>query len=319
MILTVYSCEKDIDHGRQVNTNFSRNILNGYHVESIAFDSKGNTWVTTYNQGIIKYNPNEVHFYSAKDLGATTDEYEYYDIAVDSKDNVWIGSKEGLIKYDGVSFTKFTSGNSPIPRDFVWNIAIDSKDNIWFGYYDYLAKYDGTSFVLYTLTDYIPEALIQDIAIDKNDDVWLSSSYYINSCYLIKIVDGSLTVYSNNEISFTPYFLGGIAIDSQNQPYFVISYIWGEPHSALRPQLFTFNGSKFKQIQFDNKSVPMFVMIDDEDNIWCNGFSGFYAVFNGQNWKVDYTTFKEIGVSTITQSPDKHIWVGTYNGIYIND
>ena len=60
-------------------------------------------------------------------------------------------------------------------------------------------------------------------------------------------------------------------------------------------------------------------MVDREDNIWCACFSGKYAVFNGRNWFVDATTFSKEGVAVIKQAPDNKIWIGTSDGIFIND
>ena len=321
VIITVFSCEKPTDYGRVVNTNFNYKILDGYQIESIAFDSKGNAWISTYRQGIIKYNSSETIVFDSTNSLINSKTHPN-DIAVDSKDNIWAGSYNGLLKYDGNSFTNFTSGNSPITSDFIRNIAVDSKDNIWISCIEDLVKYDGTSFVVYPLINYLPENVIQGIqgiAVDKEDNVWLTLSYYNYECNLIKIVDGTFTVYSKKELGFSPFYLSGIAINSDNQPYFVISYINGEPKTDQRPQLFTFDGSKSSQFQFNETSIPLDVMIDNKDNIWCYGFFGTYAVFNGQNWIVDKAKFKESGISTIKQSPDKHIWVGTDDGIYIND
>jgi ligand-binding sensor domain-containing protein len=58
--------------------------------------------------------------------------------------------------------------------------------------------------------------------------------------------------------------------------------------------------------------------VDDEDNIWCS-MSGGYAVFNGKRWIIDDSTFRESSVFTIKQATDKRIWLGTGDGIYIND
>ena len=317
VIITVFSCEKATDDGRAVNTNFNHKILDGYQVQSIAFDSKGNAWISTYKQGLIKYNPTETIVFDSTNSFITSKTH-LLDIAIDSKDNIWIGSYEGLIKYDGNSFTCFNSGNSPITRDFIWHIAADSKDNIWISCVEDVVKYDGASFVVYPLTNYLPEGMIHGIAVDKEDNVWLTSSYHIDECNLIKIVDGTFTVYSKKELGFSPYYLDGIAVDSKNQPYVVISYIWGEPKTDQRPQLFTFDGSKSTQTQIDKASVPTSVMIDNEDNIWTYGIFGFFAVFDGQNWIIN-KQFDKIGVSAIAQPPDKHIWVGTWEGIYIND
>lgn len=60
------------------------------------------------------------------------------------------------------------------------------------------------------------------------------------------------------------------------------------------------------------------IAIDSKDNIWFNTSAG-YAVYDGEKWTVDDTSFRDSGVFAIEQSPDGRIWIGTGDGIYIND
>lgn len=312
------SCSKP-DYGRYIDTNFDHKILTGYFVTSIAFDQKGNAWVGTANQGLIKYNSNEVIVFDSTNSIITSKTW-INDIEVDSKGNVWIGC-DGLIKYDGNSFTKFNTTNSPIPEDVVQSIAIDSKDNIWFTSCRFqeggIIKYDGTTFTVFTpANSVLPVNLVLSIAIDKDDKVWLALSE--GNSYLVKISDGAWTVYTSKELGFSPYYLGGVQINSLNQPCCAINYAWGNPLTNERPQVFIFNGTTSSQLTFDDSSIPISLMVDNEDNIWCYGLYGFFAVYNGQHWYVDYS-FTKIGVIDIEQSPENKVWIGTTDGIYIND
>ena len=81
-------------------------------------------------KGLLKYNSNGITVYNSAN-SIIRDENPIWDIAVDSKDNVWIGC-EGLIKYNGNEFIHYNSTNTSIPEDVVFSIAIDSKDHIWF-------------------------------------------------------------------------------------------------------------------------------------------------------------------------------------------
>lgn len=318
-----FSCEKQDESGDEREYTFNRKILDGYNVTSIAFDSKGNAWVGTYNQGLIKYSSKETVVYDNTNSNIPLNTF-IQDIAVDSKDNIWIGC-DGLIKYDGNTFTKFTTTNSPIPVDHVISVAVDTSDNIWFSSCYSLeggvVKYDGTNFTVFTPDNSVlPEYLIKSIAIDKNNNVWLASSKTVGYSYVVKISNTSdMTVYSDSEFGFSPYYLGNIQINSKNQPCCAISYIWGEPHTSERPQVFTFDGTTSVQLQFDDKSVPKYILVDNEDKIWCSCLFGVIAIFDGQRWHIDNTQFKEVGAGVIKQSPDNKIWIATGEGIYIND
>jgi len=62
-------------------------------------------------------------------------------IAIDKYDNVWIGRRSGLIKFDGFNWTFYTIENSGVPFGQVNFIVIDYKNNKWIGTEDGLAVY----------------------------------------------------------------------------------------------------------------------------------------------------------------------------------
>jgi ligand-binding sensor domain-containing protein len=316
------SCKKQDENQNSINTHFTHIILKEYSVTAIAFDSKGNAWVGTNNGGLIKYNSTETIVFDSTNSPIPAGSY-IQAIAIDGMDNVWFNCN-GLMKYDGKSFTNYSTANSPIPVDYVTSIAIDSKGKVWFTSCDAseggLVKFDGTNFTIFTPANSIlPESLIQSIAIDQDDNVWMVSSRYVKSGYLVKLSDTHWTVYGENELGFSPYYFGNVRINSKNQPCCAINYILSSSSTNPGPQVFTFDGTTARQLQFDDYSIPKCVMVDHNDNIWCACFFGVFAVFDGIKWHVNRTTFTEVGTSVIEQSPDHKVWIGTGEGIYIND
>lgn len=320
LFIFIYSCENSDDTPGNVNTDFSHKILEGYFVTSIAFDKQGNAWIGAFKQGLIKYNHGEVTVYNSSN-SLLPDSSVIYDIAVDSKDNIWIGC-EGLIKFDGTGFTCFNSQNSEIPEDFVVSIAIDSKDNIWFTSCRFrqggVVHYDGTNWTVYTHDNSdLPVNSVRSIAIDNNDNVWLALSEIVNDSYLVKISDSNWTIYTSNELGFSPYYFGNIQVNSKNQLCGAIDYTLSSIISNQGPQVFIFDGETTEQLQYDSISNIRSIAIDQEDNIWCIGYDA-YAIYNGESWTIDDSSFSDVGVFAIEQSPDKSIWIGTGDGIYMN-
>jgi ligand-binding sensor domain-containing protein len=319
--ISLISCEKTNENPKMLRTDFNKQILGGFFVKSIAFDNQGNTWIGTFKQGLIKYNSNETIVYNSEN-SIISDTSVIYDIAIDSKNNVWI-SCEGLIKYDGNNFTHFNSANTPMPEDFVSSIAIDSKDNIWFSSSRFrqggIVKYNGSDWNVYTPDNSeLPVNFVQSITVDKNDNVWLALNEIVNDAYLAKISDGKWTIYTSADLGFTPYYIGNIQIDSKNQLCGVIDYSLSSTITHSGPQVFIFDGASSEKLQYDSISNVRFITIDNDDNIWC-GISGGYAVFNGEKWNIDNLIFKEESVFAIEQSFDNKIWIGTGDGIYINN
>ena len=245
-----------------------------------------------------------------------------YDIAIDSEDNVWIGC-EGLIKYNGANFIHYNSNNTPIPEDFVRSIAVDSKDNIWFASSRFrqggFVKYDGINWMVFTPENSVlPVNSVSSIAIDKNDNVWIALSEIVNDAYLIKIKDQNWRTYTNNDLGFSPYYFGNIQTNSRNELCGAIDYSLSSTLFNNMPQVFIFDGNSSNQLHYDSLSNVKSITIDNEDNIWCVSYGG-YAVFDGKNWTIDNETFKEYSVFAIEQALDNRIWIGTGDGIYIND
>ena len=319
LLLVLSSCKKNDDNPQTLRIDFSHKILDGYFVKSIAFDSKGNAWIGTFKQGLIKYNSSETIIYNSSN-SIISDTSVIYDIAIDSEDNVWIGC-EGLIKYNGSDFIHYNSSSTPIPEDFVGSIAVDSKDNIWFTSCRFrqggIVKYDGANWTVFTPDNSdLPANFVKSIAIDNNDNVWLALTEIVNNAYLVKIENDNWTIYTNNDLGFSPYYFGNIQINSKNELCGAIDYSLSSTISNNGPQVFIFDGESSNQLQFDSLTNVKSISIDNEDNIWCSA-NGGYAVFDGKNWTLDNESFEEHSVFAIEQALDNKIWIGTGDGIFI--
>jgi hypothetical protein len=56
-------------------------------------------------------------------------------IAIDKQNNKWIGTREGLAKFDDVSWSVYNISNSGLPENNIWAITIDAQGNKWIGTY----------------------------------------------------------------------------------------------------------------------------------------------------------------------------------------
>ena len=45
----------------------------------------------------------------------------------------WIGTQEGLARFDGTTWKMYTTSNSKIPGNFVKTVTVDNENNIWIG------------------------------------------------------------------------------------------------------------------------------------------------------------------------------------------
>lgn len=341
VLVSLFSCERPDEPAKSVNMNFRHHALEGYDVTSVAFDNLGNAWCGTFNAvgpgdvnkpELIKFDieSNSTVVYDASN-SLIMESMIIWDIAVDSKNNVWIGC-DGLIRFDGLEFTKFTPENSDIPEDFIHSIAMDSRDNIWFSSSRVsdggLVMYDGTDWTVFT-----PENSglsmngVKSIAIDNDDNVWVAQFGYVGQASLVKFTDDACTVYTNEELGFAPAQWGNITVDSKNHVLGAIDYKLTDPaYSKSGPHIVIFDGDVIKHIRNDSFRYIEEIFVDNKDNIWClisnapgepQGSS--LAVFDGNNWLIDSLTFKYTRIETIVQSKDDRIWLGTANGVFVNN
>ena len=72
---------------------------------------------------------------------------------IEDKDrNLWIGTNAGVSRYNGRSFTSYTTAQGLV-NNIVTCIFQDKNGNIWFGTNGGISKYDGKSFTNYTTAD----------------------------------------------------------------------------------------------------------------------------------------------------------------------
>lgn len=324
------ACEKSDD--KPLSITFDRHILPGYNIAAIAFDGQGNAWLGTFNSQppmvfnlpqLIKYNlaTGEMAVYDESNSLIQPGMFLWTMVA-DKKNNIWIGS-DGLIKFDGEVFTKFSSENSDIPVDFVNSVAVDSKDNIWFSSSSHLkggfVKYNGTNFQVFTPDNSgLPMNGVRSVAIDRSDNVWLAQYGAIDRTLLVKFAGDTWTTYDHDQLGFTLPFWANVVINSKNQVCGAINYTLSYGTYDPRPQVIVFDGNDCKHLQFDGFSNLQSLAVDHDDNIWCIN-QDLLAVYNGSNWLVDSLTFKDSGISTIAVSQDNKVWIGTSNGIFINE
>ncbi|MEG1188779.1 MAG: T9SS type A sorting domain-containing protein, partial [Bacteroidales bacterium] len=157
-----------------INTNFGpwKLCSNQMALTDIALDSKGGVWTTTtyglYMLNHVDVTTKSVTTYPENKIwhgGVST-------LVIDQEDNIWMGSRTGLIHFDTETkkFREFNYLNNPeIPKGFYSASDKDEKHNLWFSCADHLVKYDGNTFTSYSCPEY-KEA--RSILCDK-DIVWI--------------------------------------------------------------------------------------------------------------------------------------------------
>ena len=98
-------------------------------------------------------------------------------IAIDAQGNKWIGTSNGLAKFNGASWAVYNTDNSGLPDNRVRALAIGAQGDIWIGTLGGLAKFDGFDWTVYnTDNSKLPSNSIHDLAIDSRGGIWIGTS-----------------------------------------------------------------------------------------------------------------------------------------------
>lgn len=157
------------------------------------FDSQGNLWIATSENGIIKYDPVnrqfKVYRADSEDSNSLVSDYAWR-LLVDSSNRVWVGTSGNGLSVLNVDQDKFTSfqyslvNARSIPSDLVTDIIEDSSGLIWVATFDGVAYYKPNQ-VVENLRPipYNNESLSSDLPwsfAESNDAIWIGTTEGLN-------------------------------------------------------------------------------------------------------------------------------------------
>lgn len=119
-------------------------------------------WAATKNHGLFKYINSEFTNYNMTNSDIPTN--KLFCLTSDNQNNLWIGSKNGLITFNGVNWVCLDTTNSKIPTNWVKDITIDNENNVWLSCLDEnnikgieygggLTKFDGITMQTYNISN----------------------------------------------------------------------------------------------------------------------------------------------------------------------
>lgn len=140
----------------------------------------------------------------------------------DSTGFIWIGTKEGLFRYDGIRFRKYLfnrEDTSSLSNNVVRKIFIDSRNNLWvateFGLNRYITEQD--CFIRYLVNNKdkksIPGNFVTKIVEDKQGFLWMST------------LDAGLIKLDMNTYSYTMYSTSSVDAQKTSNNFFNTVYL----------------------------------------------------------------------------------------------
>ncbi len=237
-------------------------------------------------------------------LGPTT---SVRTIKQDRQGNIWLASNEGIIRYDGKSFTNITGNLYP---DRFFSVLEDRKGNFWFGNYGSgVYYYDGKSIQHFTTREGLVNNWVIHIYEDKNGNIWFGTnggaSRYDGKSFRNYMMKGD-TVIENRKENSSPDFTSG-----SSAAFPIIEDKSGKLWFGTNGNTFIYDGRTFKVFR-DNESKPFknvwSIIEDKKGNIWLGGDGGL--------WRYDgsaFTNFTKNRVRYVYEDKKGNIWTSGFN------
>ena len=297
----------------QIHTNL--NGMVSQFVRAMYQDTKGNYWFGTNGNGIIRYDGQTLETMTIEGISPYM---RVIEIVEDKAGNVWFGTSDGLIKYDGKKFTTFSKKEGLQGKDEeIWGLTIDKSGLIWVGATGGVHHFDGEKFILSPLPDSIVEnrkrmlsdKLVFKIIEDKSGTIWFVTDgngifKYYKGDYIHLTDKNGLT--DNNTADILEDKVGNIWIGT----------FYGGTSK--------FNGTTFTNFTKDGiiNGVETGGFYEDrKGNIWFTAENVGVYKYDGTNFTL-YTTQNGLTsnlVLSIFEDNKGQLWFGTWQGLCIFD
>ena len=312
----------------QYSPSFSQNpewiaydIGDVYFINSIASE-KDTLWIGTADSGLIKLNKitREYTTYNLKDLGF---EYNFIEsIVVDKRGNKWLGTSDGLIKFDGINWTMVDS-----LAIFYYNylsssnMKFDKYGNLWVkrypvggGFNADIAVFDGADWTVYDGLDSMSLYFGRNqFAFDSSNVMW----GYVFQKGLKEFNGSNWTLHKAGDL-FS--YIRDIEIGKDNRIKWVTTFEpmsgWNQLVRFVDDSNWTIYNAWDNQPDILGYSIGS-LTIESDSSIWIGG-DDILTWFDGKDtWR--YYTFargyndNSINAITIDEYGNKWLAVGIYD------
>jgi ligand-binding sensor domain-containing protein/two-component sensor histidine kinase len=216
---------------------------------------------------------------------------------------MWIGTEEGLARFDGVRFTIFDTQNTPsLKSNYIRTLLADSDGVLWIGTAEGLVRKSNVGFTTLTTNEGLPSNTIQSVYQDREGTVWIATA---TGLCLFK--DGALTPFTTNQ-RLTGGSIQALLEDSDG------AFWIATPYGLTRVKDGTFTNYTVRD-GLGSNSVRA-IQQDRDGRLWFGSLGGLTAFSHGRF--TTYTTHDGLPndkIISLYAARDGGLLVGTAGGL----
>ena len=216
---------------------------------------------------------------------------------------LWLGTDEGLARFDGYEFVVFNKTNGDLPDNSITALAAANDGGLWIGTSNGLTQYLAGQFHTFTVKQGLPDAAITALLTDHEGALWV-----VAGVYLSRYQDGRFTTFKPD--SDIPVSSARAVCEDGNHDLWVAGY----------SRVVRRSGGKFVTMmepEVLDGMVMLTMMADRDGNIWIGGNRGI--VRRSASGAIQKYGMREglpdPVVRAIWADRDGNIWAGTSNGL----
>jgi signal transduction histidine kinase/ligand-binding sensor domain-containing protein len=215
---------------------------------------------------------------------------------------LWLGTDEGLARFDGFEFTPFNKSNGDLPANSIAALAASQDGSLWIGTSSGLTQYHGKQFRSYSVKDGLPDNDIRGLYSDHAGTLWIVAG--IDLC---RYQDGKFVTYKPGP---------DLPVDS-------VRVVREDPQHQLLggyKGVVRFSGGK-STVLIDaaqlGQDIVTALLVDRQGNTWVGGSLGLIRKSpRGEiKWFDTHNGLPDDYVRSILEDRDGNLWVGTSGGI----
>jgi ligand-binding sensor domain-containing protein/two-component sensor histidine kinase len=216
---------------------------------------------------------------------------------------LWLGTDEGLARFDGYEFHVFNQRKGDLPSNSIAALAAGQDGSLWIGTPNGLVRYQDKKFKHYSTMDGLPDNSITKTVVDHSGVVWV-----VAGAFLSQLEGGKFTNYAPGQ-DIPLAAVRGIFEDQS-------SVIWAVGYSGLA----RLKDGKFESVigpSIMGSDVVTSVAADAHGNLWFGGSRGLRRrTPRGEVRVYDKRDgLPDAFIRSLWLDRDGNLWVGTNGGL----